>query len=127
MNAAEARAQAIAALSHRLRGRGVDQPETKAAIYLADMTKAGWVWMSPENRPHPPRREDQCDRHPGEWADRCRGCASDQLAQEPTEPRRPRERSADEVSTAVGLARAALIRAKANLCAHGMPTGRCQH
>src|SRR5690606_30620260 len=47
----------------------------------------------------PPKSDQECDRHPGEWADRCRGCASDQLAQEPTEPRRPRERSADEVST----------------------------
>lgn len=28
----------------------------------------------------PPRRNEWCPRHPGEWPDSCRGCASEQKA-----------------------------------------------
>lgn len=50
--------------------------------------------------PHPPRREQECRKHPGNWANPCSGCAADmapdpdygqpsQLTHDPTPPRVP--------------------------------------
>jgi hypothetical protein len=36
----------------------------------------------PKERMHPPRRGEDCPRHPGQWADNCGGCAADKRAVE---------------------------------------------
>lgn len=80
MNADEAREQACRALAARLRAWSLPDPEVKARDYVAGLYAAGWRWQSPENRPTPPRRDDECEIHAGQWATRCAGCAADQKA-----------------------------------------------
>lgn len=44
----------------------------------------------PTNRP--PKRDEDCPRHAGQWADSCHGCAADRIAGDETQPaelRRP--------------------------------------
>ena len=72
----------------------------------------------------PPRKDEECDVHVGQWADACHGCASDRLTGERTTPaelRRP------DASGHLALARAQLAQAKANHCPHGitLARGRC--
>ncbi|WP_310962131.1 hypothetical protein [Nocardioides terrisoli] len=38
------------------------------------------VPIEAKSRPHPPKRGQDCPRHPGQFADRCGGCRADQLA-----------------------------------------------
>lgn len=79
MNADEAREQACHALAARLRAWGVSDGEVRARDYIAGLYSVGWRWQSPENRPAPPRREDECPTHAGQWAIRCAACVADEL------------------------------------------------
>lgn len=80
MNADEARERAGSALAGRLRAWGVDTAEIRGREYVAELMNAGWRWMPPENRPTPPRREQECRVHAGQWDGRCAGCAADRIA-----------------------------------------------
>ncbi|HET7386912.1 MAG TPA: hypothetical protein VFJ19_09655 [Nocardioidaceae bacterium] len=75
---------------------------------------------------YPPKRGEDCPRHPGQWKDACRGCAADKLAgeQAPAEPANPRCPSP--------IARQHLNQARAQLaslvlCGHGVDRskGKC--
>lgn len=66
----------------------------------------------------PPRREDECCAHPGEWADACRPCATEERAVDAgarVEPGR-----AD-----IGHVRAAWAQTRSALCRHGVPKSHC--
>jgi hypothetical protein len=107
-------AQAIAALVHALRPEW-DEPGIFAALsrchtidgYDAAMAALraaanrdaatpgviprmdGEHWrerIAPRAALYPPRRDQACKRHPGEWPDTCRGCAGDRLAGDRTTP-----------------------------------------
>lgn len=71
----------------------------------------------------PPKRGEDCRKHPGEWPETCRGCASDRLAGDDStfNPRRQ-----DAPGDALALARANLTQAKAQLCSHGVPPRHCK-
>lgn len=117
MNADEAREQAARALAARLRAWSLPDPEVKARDYVAGLYAAGWRWQSPENRPTPPRRGDECEIHAGQWAGRCAGCAADQKAapddrDEPRplppktpKPRLPRTRQETDMTTTTEASR----------------------
>lgn len=48
---------------------------------VAAMDGPHWQQPKPEPAtPRPPRRDEECDRHPGSWAERCHGCAADRHA-----------------------------------------------
>lgn len=66
----------------------------------------------------PPRREQECRRHPGEWSDACRICSA-------PKPRDADEPTPEPASNALALARAQLATTRANLCGHGTPTRNC--
>ena len=38
------------------------------------------AWNAHQSTLRPPKRDEACRRHPGEWASACRGCAGDQHA-----------------------------------------------
>lgn len=65
-------------------------------------------------RYHPPKRGEDCPRHPGQWASNCGGCRADALAatyddEHPATPEpRPRPASPDTKTAAMAAARAAL-------------------
>lgn len=40
----------------------------------------------PKDRAHPPKRGEDCRRHPGQWADNCGGCAADRRAADDDPP-----------------------------------------
>lgn len=91
MNADEARERAASALSQRLRAWKVDSPEVRGREFIGELMNAGWLWMPTENRPRPPRREQECEVHAGQWDGRCAGCAADRLGipdDAPIQPRR---------------------------------------
>jgi hypothetical protein len=71
---------------------------------------------------YPPRKDEACPRHPGEWPDSCRSCAADKLAGDAS-AFNPRRTAANE--QALALARAELAQAKANLCSHGIRPSVC--
>lgn len=77
--------------------------------------------VAPTTHRHPPRREQECRRHPGEWHDACRPCAAERIAradEEPNEPTTPAEQ-------AIAAMKAQLASFRANTCLHGTPVTRC--
>ncbi|GAB2970161.1 hypothetical protein [Nocardioides montaniterrae] len=79
MNADEARDRAVNALANRFRAFGATDPAIRAHEYIGGLMAEGWTWQPTENRPVPPKRDDECQQHAGQWAGRCAGCAADQL------------------------------------------------
>lgn len=72
----------------------------------------------------PPKRDEQCPRHAGEWHDACRLCAAERIAKAEEEPSEPVEPQ----STASGYAaaiRGQLASFRASTCLHGTPIKRC--
>lgn len=67
---------------------------------------------------YPPKRGEDCKRHPGEWPESCRLCASERMA--PVHELHPREESDD-----VRDWRIALQAAKSYLCSHGVRPEHC--
>lgn len=66
----------------------------------------------------PPKRDDECRRHPGEWVDACRPCAVEDRAIDAG------TRAPDGTADA-SHARAALLATRAALCSHGVPGSHC--
>lgn len=73
---------------------------------------------------YPPKREQECAHHPGQWATSCHGCQADKLAGE-TRPAQPADPRRPDGSEHLKQARAQL--AALRLCTHGIdPTrGKC--
>ncbi|HET7407347.1 MAG TPA: hypothetical protein VFJ21_09485 [Mycobacteriales bacterium] len=88
--------------------RHASDPEAKTpgAInrpFLPDAPKAGPLY--------PPKRGEDCPRHPGQWATSCGGCEADTRADdEPATP--PRAWDAGDPRTGIAACRAALAGAK---------------
>lgn len=63
------------ALAARLLIWGIDEPASRAEGFIDDLVTQGWA-MQPrhEIRPRPPKADEQCPRHPGQWADNCGPC-----------------------------------------------------
>lgn len=57
----------------------------------------------------PPRRDQECPRHPGQYADRCGGCAADQATHTPAPPQQHHVNpDAERAHRGAAAARAAL-------------------
>lgn len=67
----------------------------------------------------PPRKEEQCSTHPGQWAVNCGGCVADKRAIDD----QLEARNIIAAEDAIAQARAAIAEAKANGCQHGV--ARC--
>lgn len=59
--------------------RHAADPKAKNPGVLAGSFTPGPPEMKP-GRAEPPRREDECQMHPGQWANNCGGCRADELA-----------------------------------------------
>lgn len=72
---------ATRALAHRLTEWGVDGAPEKAASFIEALVSRGWA-MDAKTKPgrRPPRAEDECRLHPGEWRVNCRCCHADRKA-----------------------------------------------
>ena len=73
------------------------------------------------NEWHPPKREQECTLHAGQYAGSCNGCRADQLAGDrtlPPELRRP------DASNHAQRARAEVRAATARCCSHGIDRAR---
>lgn len=57
---------------------GDPEAKTPAAITRPFKPEA----PAPRKRVGPPRRDEECPTHPGQYADNCGGCRADQLAEE---------------------------------------------
>ncbi len=68
---------------------------------------------------YPPKRGEDCPRHPGEWPESCRGCASERLV-----PDRD-EFFGDVKPASVSHVRAQLQMARSGLCSHGVTPEHC--
>jgi hypothetical protein len=70
------------ALAARLRAWGIgDDAASLAAGFIDDLAAQGWaIEAHRETRRQPPRRDQECRAHPGEWADACRPCATERRA-----------------------------------------------
>lgn len=54
----------------------------------------------------PPRRDQSCPQHPGEWPETCRCCASETLADTGDDPRPPRPPAVPDVSARIAALKA---------------------
>ena len=108
------------ALTVRLRAWGIgDESHKLAAGFIDDLVAQGWtVDANHETRRQPPKVADECRAHPGEWADACRPCATEERAIDAgaRTPAGPAD---------VGQVRAVLAQTKAALCSHGVRVGNC--
>jgi hypothetical protein len=66
----------------------------------------------------PPKRDDECRRHPGEWADACRPCATEDRDADAGAPVPSGPADATHV-------RAQLALARGGLCRHGVQPIHC--
>ena len=78
------------------------------------------VVVGESNNPtrYPPKIEHECRVHPGEWADACRPCATEERAVDAGARLEPSH--AD-----IGHVRAVLAQTRGALCGHGVPRGNC--
>lgn len=70
----------------------------------------------------PPRRDQECRMHAGEWPENCRGCATDKLAGDP--PPKRTERSLRAVEH-IGELRHLHSVATSDFCRHGVDPAHC--
>lgn len=70
----------------------------------------------------PPRKADDCPKHPGNWRTSCSACAADKLAGDDS-VYNPRRTTAPP--TALATIRAELDKARDTLCVHGIRADRC--
>ncbi len=73
---------AVKALARRLFDWGVtDNPATKARLYIDELTMRGWKPDFVNVSRRPPRRDEECRLHVGEYAPpNCRCCHADKRA-----------------------------------------------
>lgn len=85
-----------------------------------------WRTPVPARVPHyAPKPSEECDRHPGQYADACSGCAADRLVGDELAARR---RTTDRATAADRLTelRAVHSETKRGLCSHGVPFVNCK-
>lgn len=91
----------------------------------ARVLEAGPWWRAAafdvEHVQRPPRKSEDCPKHPGNWRDSCHGCAADRLADDDTTYNPRRTQAGDRIATLRGL----LSTAKANLCPCGIDPRLC--
>jgi hypothetical protein len=90
-------------------------------------TEQGQHWrekVAPRTVRQPPKREQECRRHPGEWADACRPCRAEEIAKAQEEPTGPVEPQTTASGYAAAI-RGQLASFLANTCLHGTPLSRC--
>lgn len=73
--------------------------------------------LAPREAPRPPRHDEQCPHHAGNYREGCHGCAADQKAGTDS-PSRPMEQR--RVTVLAGQVRQALRTATASKCSHGI-------
>lgn len=97
-----------------------ETPEAKTPMALANRDGQHWVEKVARGVLYPPKREEACPKHPGEWPDNCRGCAGDKLAGDASD-------AANRGGTSHGAAdaRALLRMATSTLCSHGVEPTHC--
>jgi len=96
-----------------------EQTKTPARVLEAG---PWWRANSEDKTIRPPRKDEDCPLHMGNWATNCAGCASDRLAGETTLP--PEFRHPDRDSH-IARARAELASARTRLCTHGIARNVC--
>ena len=69
----------------------------------------------------PPRKSEDCPKHPGNWRDSCHGCAADKLAGDDTNYNPRRTEAGDRIATLRGL----VSSTKARLCPCGVEPMLC--
>lgn len=87
--------------------------ETPGAI--ANLRSSAWSErVTKAEQRQPPKRDEECHHHPGEWPDACRGCAADRLTaeQQTQDERRKLHVVATEAPEAYRQARLALVPSK---------------
>lgn len=71
--------------------------------------------VAPSEHRHPPRLDQSCRRHPGEWPDTCRACAGDQLAGDDPDAGAHNPRRTPAMEAAVSTARRGIRAAKGQI------------
>lgn len=59
--------------------RAAADPTAKSPGVIASTESIHWQEKLAAPTPRPPRGDEQCPLHPGQWRDRCSGCKADQL------------------------------------------------
>lgn len=98
------------------------ESETKTP---ARVLEAGPWWAatnatSSGNGRYPPRAEQACPKHPGEWPENCRGCAGDRLGADTSDASNRGRAEGD-----VGRLRHLVAVATSGFCSHGVLPERC--
>jgi hypothetical protein len=87
--------------------------------------EAGPWWQATQTSSEtyrPPRKDEECPRHAGNYVDSCRGCAADQRVGDSTAPGEPRK---PDRSTQLAELRRLHREAAAALCTHGIKPELC--
>ena len=91
----------------------------------ARVLEAGPWWKTNpagnESTYRPPKPDESCPVHPGDYRDSCRSCAADRLADTPT----PRVRESVDGHEHIERMRAELTAARATKCSHGVKRDYC--
>lgn len=96
-------------------------PDAQTPMALA--TRDGQHWrerIATSAVRYPPRSDQACTKHPGEWPDNCRGCAGDRLAADTSDASNRGRTEGD-----VGRLRHLVNVATDGFCSHGVDPQRC--
>lgn len=98
-------------------------PEAKTPMALANRDGQHWrERLATGTVRYPPRADQACPKHPGEWPDHCRGCAGDMLAGDESDAGNRRREPADG---RIDQLRHLHHAATSGFCAHGVDPARC--
>lgn len=94
---------------------------------IPNMTGEHWRERVTERQPaRPPRREDECKTHAGQWADSCGGCRVGDLPGYGDDEPDPHPFSHADAAFDASLARAQLALVRGSLCQCGVRRETCQ-